>query len=527
MSMSHLEYLIENLSRPSAYSHEVDDVEIEQTHISVVFLAGRLVYKVKKPVKLPFLDYSTLEKRRQYCRREIQLNRRLAPESIYRQVVPITSDGDNLEIDGQGDIVEWAVEMKRLPADRTFQALLEAKELDTDLIESAAARIAAFHRDAERADPKWAGYEQVSANLLDNFEETTDHVGDVVPKQLFERTKQLTEQHLEASKEQIEARAAQGKSKDCHGDLRLKHIYHLPEQDTHKIPVVDCIEFNDRFRYSDPLADIAFLNMDFHFEQAPHLREVFMEAYFEESDDEPRPNLLSLYTAYRAAVRAKVEGIRSFEGELSNEKREDARQQALAHWLLVQKCLAEPDQRPMILLLGGLPGTGKSTIASRMTDRLNAETIDTDSVRKELAEMQDGGDLDYGEGIYTEAWTKQTYQTCLDRARDLIARGQRVIVEASFRDAAKRRLFWGLARQLRVDTYFVECRADSEEIERRLRDRTDTPSDAGVDVYRKMRDSWESLEYWPAVRHFELDTSGTVEETESDLIGFLKTVGLA
>jgi aminoglycoside phosphotransferase family enzyme len=330
--------LIASLSAPAAYLCEVCTVEVRQTHISVVFLAGDLVYKIKKPVNLGFLDFSTLDRRRHFCAEEVRLNRRLAP-SVYLGVVPVTRDGSGgIRFEGNGEVIEWAVKMRRLPDDASFLSRLERGTLSPTLLEKLAERVAAFHRSAE-GGPKVAEsgrFEVVARNARENFTQSEPQVGVTIGRDDFDRLCELNEVALTRLKPLIESRAARGVPRDTHGDLHLDHVYHFPDRaPPDDLVVIDCIEFAERFRHADPIADAAFLAMDLAFHNRRDLAEVFTAAYRRASGDVEGAALFPFYMAYRAAVRAKVEGMELTESEVPEQERADARSRAEKHWRLV------------------------------------------------------------------------------------------------------------------------------------------------------------------------------------------------
>src|SRR5579872_2823633 len=416
--------LIEALSDPAAYPHAVQGIEVKQTHISVVFLAGQFVYKLKKPVNLGFLDFSTLEKRKHFCEEEVRLNRRLAP-NIYRGVVPITQTSTGVQIEGEGPAIEWAVKMERLPDGTSMLDRLKHGEVDRKIVELLAKKIAAFHAQAE-SGPQIATFGRfgvVAKNARENFEQSLTHVGTTVSQSVFDRVRSLTEELLTQLQSLIEARAARGVPRDTHGDLHLDHVYHFPDREPpNDLIVIDCIEFNERFRYADPIADIAFLAMDLIYNGQRKLSDDFIALYVQATGDAEGSALLAFYVAYRAVIRAKVEGIELFEKEISQEKRSIATQRARAHWLLALVELENPARLPCLILVGGLPGSGKSTLARGLAEKGSFRVIRSDVVRKELAGIDPNASArgEFDEGIYTVEWTARTYAECLRRAEQLL-----------------------------------------------------------------------------------------------------------
>lgn len=486
-----LEQLLDALSQADAYPGNVGEVEVHQTHISVVFLVGDRAYKVKKPVDLGFVDYSTLERRRQLCRREVELNRRLAP-SIYRGVVPIVSVDGALRVGGDpatADVVEWAVEMVRLDDAATLKSRLARGAVEPAWMDELGALVSKFHRDARRGPEvsAMASFDVVARNALDNFRQSVDQVGETIARPVFERYRARTEAQLEALRPVIEERARSHVPCDTHGDLRLEHVYRIDE----RLVIIDCIEFNDAFRFADPVADAAFLTMDLRFRWADELAGRFEDAYFDGADQGRA--LLPFYVAYRSAVRGKVHGIRAVEPEVPPEERAAARRESAAHWMFGWSTLAEPSERPALVGVFGLPGTGKSTLAGDLATAYGFEVIDSDVVRKELAGLSpDHSAADApGAGIYTAEFSRKTYRACLDRALDRVREGGRVIVDATFRSQEWRVALMQAAKSTGVTGMMLECVLPREVAGARIDRRSGGPSDADWEVYRHMEQTWE------------------------------------
>ena len=487
--------LVEGLQWPGAFPHPADDLRVHRTHISVVLLAGDFAYKLKKPLDLGFLDFSTLEKRREACEAEVRLNRRLAPE-VYLGVVPVTPGPDGPRFGGEGEPLEYAVRMRRLPPEATAAARLERGELDAGPLGRVARRIARFHGEAE-SGPEIARYgrwEVVAGNARENFEQTAGHVGDVVTAAVHARTRELTERELARCRPAIRERADRGVPRDTHGDLLLEHVYLFPDREPPgDVVIVDCIEFNDRFRYADPVADAAFPVMDLVVRGRRELARRFADAYFEAADDRGGRDLLELYVAYRAAVRAKVKGIAARQEDAPPEERREARRRARAHWLAALGTLEAPERRPALVLVGGLPGTGKSTLARGLADRAGFRVISSDRTRKALAGLPPDADASapFGRGLYDEGWDDRTYRACLEEADRTLLEGGRALVDASFREERRRRAFVRLARRRTVPVLWLVCRADPGEVRRRLAGRRDGASDAGPEIYEEAARRWE------------------------------------
>jgi aminoglycoside phosphotransferase family enzyme/predicted kinase len=532
--------LIEALSRREAYPFSVQQIEVRHTHISVVFLASSYAYKVKKPVNLGFLDFSTPEKRRHFCAEEVRLNRRLSP-SVYLGVVPIARTSKGVRLESPGEIIDWAVKMERLPEKATLAELVANHGSSNQGLlaemKALAQRVARFHAEAE-TNPHISTFgrlEVVAQNAHENFDQAEPLVGVTLSRTVFNRLKELCNEALAHLGPLIESRANHHVPRDTHGDLHLDHVYVFPNRPPpDDLVIVDCIEFNERFRHADPVADMAFLYMDFLFHGRGDLAKQFANEYFQAAKDKEGQGLLSFYAAYRAAVRGKVEGFELAEEEIPEPERAWALTRARAHWLLSLGLLEKPGYRPGLLLVAGLPGTGKSTLAKGLSELANFSLIRSDVVRKELAAsltlrvgIQRTPTRSVSEAeIYSSGWTDRTYAECLDRAEKLLFQGKRVIVDATFREEKKRKDFLELATRLAVPAAFLVCKADPEIIRSRLAERKDDVSDADWGVYRKAVEQWEEPD--PRTRQVlrTIQTDGSIQQAISQATELLREFGL-
>lgn len=324
--------LVRELLQANIYPEPTNKVELVQTHISFIFLCDEFVYKVKKPVNFGFLDFTTLEKRKYYCNQEIKLNRRLSPDT-YLGVVSITDEGENLAIDGKGPVVEYAVKMSRIPLEKLMLTLLKKGELTEKMVGTVARKLAAFHESAENSPEidRFGTVEIVKKNTDENFEQTEKYIGMSISREQFEVIKEYTDSFYENNGGLFEKRIADKRIKDCHGDLHMEHIC-LAEP----IIIFDCIEFNERFRYSDVTADIAFLAMDLDYHGQEELSNVLIEAYVKQSGDQELGRLLDFYKTYRAYVRGKVISFRLDDPNISQEDKEKAFPLAVRYFELAE-----------------------------------------------------------------------------------------------------------------------------------------------------------------------------------------------
>lgn len=519
-----LSQLIDALSRPAAYPFPVDSVEVHQTHISAVFLVGEFVYKVKKPVAPGFLDFTTLEKRRYFCEEEVRLNRRLAPD-VYLGVVPIVAAVDGVRVEAEDEAVEWAVKMCRLPEEATLLNLLERGDVDAGLIESLARRVAAFHRRAEANDhiASFGRFEAVAKNIVD----VLDRAAPNAPPTVFARVRDLMQQSLARLRRLIESRAAHGMIRDGHGDLHLDHVYVFPGRpQPGDLVIIDCIEFSEELRCLDPIADMAFIVMDLEFQGRRDLARTFAETYFLTSGDDEGRALLPLYTAYRAAVRGMVEGMLVGEPEVPEADRSAAIVASRAHWLLALGGLESRSLRPCLLLVGGMPGTGKSTVSAFLAEAAGFEIIRSDVVRKEMAGIaaNEPTPLQLRESLYSPDASDRIYAECLGRAEQHLAEGGRVLVDATFREDRHRVQFLDAAVRFGVPVAMIGCEAYEATIRNRLDQRRGDASDADWAVFAKL--AWEPES--PAVKRVTrtLSTDGEPLEVGERALNLLREIEL-
>lgn len=321
--------IVEALMKPEAYDEAPGSIELVQTHISFVFLTKRYVYKVKKAVNFGFLDFTTLEKRRFFCEKELELNRRLCGD-MYLEVVPINK-AEAIRIKGAGETVEYAVKMKRLPQKTMLSRLLEENKVDNKLVDSIAKTIADFHAKAEtnRRISEFGAVEMIETNWNENFEQTTEYIGTTISAEEFKLIREKVETFMKNNAVLFEKRIMEGRIRDCHGDIHSDNIFVAD-----RIYIFDAIEFNERFRYCDIAADMAFLAMDLDFKERADLSSFFVEKYVEYSGDQELLRLLLFYKCYRAYVRGKVVSFKLKDPNVRSNEKSAAQKEAKAYFKL-------------------------------------------------------------------------------------------------------------------------------------------------------------------------------------------------
>ncbi len=321
--------VVEALMKPEAYEEDPGAIELVQTHISFVFLTRNFVYKVKKAVNLGFLDFTTLKKRRFFCEKELELNRRLC-KGMYLEVVPINKSS-SIKIKGEGETVEYAVKMKRIPQERMLSRLLEQNKVDFELIGKIAKIIAQFHSKAEtnRRIRKFGSLVIIDTNWKENFDQTEEFVGKTITTKDFKLIREKIDDFIMRNVPLFEKRMAEGKVRDCHGDIHSGNIFIAD-----RIYIFDAIEFNERFRYSDVAADVAFLAMDLDFKERTDLANFLIEKYAAYAADQELTRLLPFYKCYRAYVRGKVTSFKLKDPNISDLEKSAATKEAKAYFKL-------------------------------------------------------------------------------------------------------------------------------------------------------------------------------------------------
>lgn len=461
---------IEELLVPAAFPHAVRGLRLVETHISWVILTGSLAYKIKKPVKLDFIDTSTLQRRQHYCEEELRLNRRLAPE-LYLRVVPISrrSDGQAC-IDGAGPAIEYAVCMKQFSPDLQLSALLERGEVSVQEMAELGATLARFHLESPELPGEQAAqatqntHEMVFANLAQLLTYTEPHGRNTELRHLWEWTRA----GISAHQATFEIRAAANCIRDCHGDLHARNIVRFEQ----RLVPFDCIDFDPQLRRIDVMNDIAFLVMDLHSCRREDLAAVLLTRYLEITGDYPGVRLIPFYGVYRALVRAKVDAITVAQSpHLAAEYTERMQRRVRTALALTQR------PTPTLLLMHGLSGSGKSWLSEQLVAPLRALRIRSDVERRRLlgASARAAG---FKQGNYTPEMNRRVYARLVDCAESCLQAGFNVIVDAAFLDAADRDLFTRLADRMDVNCAFISCHADTDTLLNRVAARSRAGKDA-------------------------------------------------
>ena len=516
------------MQQPVFYPHPAPDIRLVETHISYVFLAGDFVYKVKKEVNLGFLDFSDLRKRHHYCREELRLNKRLASE-IYLEVIPIVLDEKetiSLGPNPGSEIIDYALKMVRLPEEGMLPRLLQEGLAGSALFTALAGKLAHFHETAA-AVPEKKGLdfmETLQENMSENFSQSRNLIDRAVTRHRYSLIEAYSAWFFKTHQEILSRRAATGRVREGHGDLRLEHIC-LYKND---LVVFDCIEFNERFRFIDVAADLAFLLMDLEYNGYWNQARTLLTGYLEKSHDQEIRILLNFFKCYYACTRAKVAGIRS--AETSGEKRAESLQEA-SEFFELAFTYALHLVRPTLILVCGLMGTGKSTLARSIGPYLGAEIITSDVVRKELLSIpeSEAHHSSFEEGIYSPEISRLTYARLFTRAAKYLRAGRSVILDASFKRQKDRLQAQQTAADFGARFLVLECTCREQTARERLTQRLDDrrePSDGRWELFQTQKQDYEPIQEFSSEILVRIDTdkpeSKCREQSLADIIRRLR-----
>ena len=485
VNMTTSERLVAFLESPESYPHRPAAVRTTQTHISWVFFAPPFVYKVKKPVNLGFLDFSTLEQRHHFCAREVQLNRRLCPE-IYLGVTPIHESERGFSLtDTNGNIAEYAVKMRELPHGFFVNELLAKDAIGENELNRIIARLRRFY-DAEVPTPEieaWGRPEKLKLSTDENFEQVAPFVGRTISPAAFEAIGAYTNNFYVTHQRLFEERIREQRIRDCHGDLHLDHVHITAKA----VTIFDCIEFNDRFRFIDIANDLAFLAMDFDFERAHQLGALFLHKAARELSDPGMLQLADFYKCYRAFVRGKVESLQATSAEHAK--------RASRYFHLALR-YATMSSEPMIVVVMGRIATGKSTVAQQLASELDWPVFSSDRTRKTLSgvPLTKRTAPELRGKVYSKEVTTLTYARLMEEGLGALATHSGVILDATFSSRTKRDLLQSECRKAGVRLQVIELVADEAEIRSRLQSREKNAteiSDARLEDLKKLAAAYE------------------------------------
>jgi aminoglycoside phosphotransferase family enzyme/predicted kinase len=474
--------MVAALHAPGRYPHPVERVELLETHISWVLLTGRYAYKLKKPLALGFLDFSTLDARRRACEDELRLNRRTAPE-LYLEVVPVTGTEADPTIGGEGPAIDYAVKMHEFPQGALLDRIAARGELSLAQMDELATTIAEFHARVDRAGPQseFGTEYAVIDPARQNFAQMLPLVTDPESEAALRRLASWTESEFARCRDAFAARRRDGFVRECHGDLHLRNLVLLEG----RIVPFDCLEFNAALRWIDVAAEVAFVVMDLIDHRLAGHAWRFLDAYLAATGDYGGLAVLRFYLVYRAMVRAKIACMRAQQLPEGAAQRTQAAGEC-REYLRLAGAFAALDRRAFIITRG-LSGSGKTVFSGLLTEEIGAIRLRSDVERKRLHGLaaREGSGAGLGAGIYAPEATQRTYARLLELARVVLEAGFPAVVDATFLARADRDVFRALARTLGVPFAIAVCEAPEPVLRKRIaaRDRAGgDPSEATLDV---------------------------------------------
>jgi len=504
--------LIQHLQSSACYPHTTGKFEVFETHISYVLLTGEYVYKFKKPVDLGFLDFTTLEKRKFYCEEELRLNRRLAPQ-MYLAVVSVHGDPEHPVVEGEGPLLEYAVKMQQFDTADRMDLVTARGELTASHIDQLAELVADFHERIPLAgmDTHFGTLEVIRQRIMQNFEQVLEHTDDAEIGNMCQQVRAWSETGLDKRRDLITQRKQQGSVRECHGDMHMANII-LPEG---KPVIYDCIEFSEDLRWIDTMSEVAFLYMDLDFHQHHKLALRFLNEYLIRNGDYGGLGLLCIYLVYRAMVRAKVNSIGAKQ-QAANPKIAAEFLTTTKRYIALARNYIESFASPVMIILHGLSGSGKTWLAEQLRESYGAIQIRSDVERKRLlgfsAEMKTKSAV--GKGAYSADMTSQTYQRLLDLASLIVQAGPSVIVDATFLKQSHRQQFKGLAMSLKVPFVILDIQASEAILRSRITKRAEYDKDASeatLDVLEQQLKSQEPLTEDEEANTIQIDTENPLD----------------
>lgn len=476
MSQTTLPPLIQQMMEPGFYPHPViEPIQMLQTHISYVLLTGDFAYKIKKPVNFGFLDFSNLAQRKHFCCEEIRLNQPNAPE-IYLDVLAITQEGNRFVLGGTSEPVEYAVKMCQFPQSSLLSSMFEEGRITELQMEELGRTVAHFHSKCQTSDyiKTFGEVAKIGEYIDDNYQHTIKYIGGLQTQDQYDETRAFSDRFLIEQEELLVKRRDNNFIRECHGDLHLRNICLWHD----KIQLFDCIEFNEPFRFVDVMYDVAFTLMDLEARGRKDLGNAFLNTYLEQTGDWSGLQVLPLYLSRQAYVRAKVTSFLLDDPAVSVEAKQEASTTAANYYRLAWAYTKI--ERGRLILMSGLSGAGKSTVARKLARKLGAIHLRSDAVRKHLAGIplaEKGEDT-----LYTAEMTQKTYNRLLELGILLANRGFTVILDAKYDKQGLRKPAIAQAQTAQIPLSIIYCTAPMDVLRDRLLSRRGDVSDATADL---------------------------------------------
>ncbi|MEX1301070.1 MAG: AAA family ATPase [Desulfotignum sp.] len=505
--------LITAMTSADFYPHKPTGIIHKQTHISDVFLAGDLVYKVKKPVNRGFLDFSTLEKRYRYCCEEVRLNQRLTSD-IYLGVETITRDNGGYGLNTSGETVDYAVKMRRLPDGNTLKAMLLTDRVKQEFIDTLTRTLADFYAHAAiepRDMEQFGSFAAIARNCRENFEQMPAFTGSGSGKNKLQIIQNATQLFLDRHKDLFDQRIENGHICDTHGDLKAEHVYEYQG-----VQILDCIEFNQRFRYQDTACDLAFLAMDMEFLGHRPAALFLLSQHVKTTHDPDLMQVIDFYKCYRAMVQVKVYHLQMEQMPAQEDPGKAEHAHKMDLYLNLAYQYAVKMACPVIWVVCGMIATGKSTVAGKLASLFSIPCIRSDELRKSLFENPSDNVAQTGfeQGMYTPEAASLVYGKMLTTAQADLENGRSVILDATYRNRKERQDLLQLAADTGTNIIFIECRCPDREIQKRLKNREhqSTVSDARLEHFKAMKKRMDPFDHLSEDVHMPVRTDQPLDK---------------
>lgn len=496
--------IIKELSNPEIFPEKPASVKIIQTHISIICLTGKYAYKFKKHVNFGFLDFSTLKKRKFYCEEELRLNRRLSPE-IYLDMVELRHDRKNnsFSINGEGELIDYGIKMKEFRQESILVNLVEKNLLTSKEIDQITDALVGFYDSAKTSDEisDYGSVESFKVNTDENFEQTKAMIGKTISKEQFDLIKEKTNKFYEINDWLFEKRIKDSKIKECHGDLHTGNMFLNEDND---VRIFDCIEFNERFKNSDVAADIAFLSMDLDFHGKEELSKELIMGYVKKSDDWDLLKVLNFYKCYRAYVRGKVLGFLLSDENIPEKEKAGIINRAKKYFDLAEKYAENIDYRyiefkkPLVIMTSAFSAAGKSYIGKRLTKYMNLKYLSSDSIRKELFEIDKNKKVHVGcgEGMYSYENRTKVYDEMFKKTASFLSQGNSCYLDATFLKTELRKRGFETIKNIDAEFVILNPVVKEENIKKWIKGKSQDKkdmSDANWNTYLKQKEVFENF----------------------------------
>ncbi|MDM8545256.1 AAA family ATPase [Candidatus Venteria ishoeyi] len=463
------------LTHPHAYPHQTKQIELVETHISWVLLAGAFAYKIKKPVNFGFLDYTHLAQRKFYCEEELRLNRRLAPD-LYLALIALTGSTKAPRLNGTGVAFEYAVKMLRFPQENQLDRLLSRQQLSSQRIDELAQIMARFHQQLPPAaqDTAWGEPSAIYQPAMDNFTQ----LGNMLPlnntlSEQIQHLQQWTVNTYQQLKSILIQRKQQGFIRECHGDMHLGNITVMQG----KLLIFDGIEFNAQLHWIDVCSELAFTLMDLQAHGEMGMARRLLNAYLSHSGDYAGLKVLRFYLVYRAMVRAKVYALQAQQAKPGSQNHWQALQ-ALQKYLNLAEIESKRQDKPALLITYGVSGSGKSYFSQQLLVQVDVIVLRSDVVRKRLFQNQSADKATLASGMYSQQATQTTYEYLEQLCHLLLNAGFSVLVDATFLQQSQRQRFAAIAKVAALPFYILDCQTGEQTCRQRIEQRLSQHQDA-------------------------------------------------